>query len=257
MMSTSARRMSDVDIMVEERNLSDAERALIAAGWSFANVDAYDQQYYRTWAHELPPLQYPGRTLALDVHYTICPPASRLRPDPGLLWAKSEVAGPGVRVLCGEDSVLHAAAHLFFDSDFDSRFRDLVDLHELVTAFAAVDGFVDSLVGRARELGLERPLYYALRALTDVLKASVPTGALEATMGFGPPALVASWMRRILSSVLWPIDPEPWPPQHRIKIWLLYVRSHWLRMPAHRLLVHLAHKSLLRARAPFTKKETA
>lgn len=243
----STRRMSDVDVMVRSASLPAAEQALRTAGWTFANPDPYDEQYYRAWSHELPPLQFPGRTLSLDVHHTICPPASRLRPDPAAMWAKAEPSGrEGVYLLCPEDGVLHAAVHLFFDSDFDSRFRDLIDLHELVTAFAERDGFWRRLVDRARELGLERPLYYALRALLDVLATPIPSEVLEETSSFGPPAAVAAWMRRTLATVLAPVDPEPWPPRHAVKLWLLYVRSHWLRMPAHALIPHLARKALRR-----------
>jgi len=247
----STRRMSDIDVMVRSESLPGAERALRTAGWTFANTDPYDERYYRTWSHELPPMQFPGRMLALDVHHTICPPASRLRPDPVSMWAKAEPAGKeGVYLLCPEDSVLHAAVHLFFDSDFDSRFRELVDLHELVTAFAESDGFWRRLLGRARELGLERPLYYALRALLDVLATPVPGEVLEETSSFGPPAPVAAWMRKTLATVLAPVDPEPWPPPHAVKLWLLYVRSHWLRMPAHALIPHLARKAMRRTTLP-------
>ena len=246
----STRRMSDIDVMVRRESLPTAEQALRTAGWSFANADPYDEQYYRTWSHELPPLQFPGRMLALDVHHTICPPASRLRPDPAAMWARAEPAGQeGVYLLCPEDSVLHAAVHLFFDSDFDSRFREVVDLHELVTAFAERDGFWGRLVDRARELGLERPLYYALRGLFDVLATPVPREVLEETSSFGPPAPVATWMRKTLATVLAPVDPEPWPPRHAVKLWLLYVRSHWLRMPAHALIPHLARKAMRRREA--------
>lgn len=243
----STRRMSDIDVMVRREDLPGAEQALRSAGWSFANDDPYDVQYYRMWSRELPPLQFPGRMLALDVHHTICPPASRLRPDPAAMWARAEPAGKeGVYLLCPEDSVLHAAVHLFFDSDFDSRFREVVDLHELVTTFAERDGFWGRLVERARELGLMRPFYYALRGLVDVLATPVPGEILEATSSFGPPAPVAAWMRRTLATVLAPVDPEPWPPQHAVKLWLLYVRSHWLRMPAHALIPHLARKAMTR-----------
>lgn len=241
----STRRMSDVDVMVGKESLAGAEQALRAAGWSFANADPYDEWYYRTWSHELPPLQFPGRLLALDVHHTICPPASRLRPDPALMWAHVEPAGrEGLHLLCAEDSVLHAAVHLFFDSDFDTRFRELVDLHELVTAFGEREGFWRRLADRARELGLGRPLYYALRALGDVLATPIPQAALADTEAFGPAAPVAASMRRMLRTVLSPVDPDRWPPHHRAKLWLLYVRSHWLRMPPHALIPHLARKAL-------------
>jgi len=245
----ATRLLSDIDIMVPPSHIAAAEQALLAAGWRATNVDPYDQRYYRKWSHEIPPLQYPGRLLAVDVHHTICPPVSRLRPDPEAFWIDSEARGDSdVRVLSPADSVLHAAVHLFFDSDFDGRFRDLIDLHELVVAFGADDAFWPRLVARAREQGLGRPLYYALQALSRVLGTPVPAVASQAAIEFRPPLPVAQWMNRTLANVLAPIDPQRWPPAHRGRLWLLYVRSHWLRMPAHLLVPHLVRKSLRRGR---------
>ncbi len=249
----STRRLSDIDVMVPRDRIDAAERALLAAGWGTTVHDSYDQRYYRRWSHEIPPLRYPGRMLAVDVHHTICPPQSRLRPDAGAFWANSEQSSEtGVRLLSPADSVLHAAVHLFFDSDFDGRFRDLVDLHEMLAAFAADDAFWPELIANARAQGLGRPLYYTLQALSRVLATPIPAAANRAVAEFQPPVPVARWMNRTLAQVLSPIDPQRWPPAHRGRLWILYVRSHWLRMPAHRLLPHLARKSWRRLHGPDT-----
>jgi len=42
-------------------------------------------------------------------------------------------------------------------------------------------------------------------------------------------------------------DPAPWPPKHRFALWLLFVRSPWLRMPPYALAAHLTRKALRRA----------
>ena len=226
----ATRLLSDIDIMVPRDRIIEAEQALLAAGWRSTNLDAYDQRYYREWSHEIPPL-------------------SRLRPDPEAFWANSESQGDsGVRVLSPVDTVLHAAVHLFFDSDFAGRFRDLVDLHELLEVFGPDDDFWPKLVSRGREQGLGRPLYYALQALSGVLGTPVPAVARQAANQFRPPLPVAQWMNRTLAEVLVPIDPQQWPPAHRRRLWLLYVRSHWLRMPAHLLVPHLVRKSMRRVR---------
>jgi len=213
-------------------------------------LDAYDQRYYRKWSHEIPPLLYPGRLLEVDVHHTICPPFSRLRPDAKQFWANSESSvDAGIRLLSPVDGVLHAAVHLFFDSDFNGRFRDLVDLHELCIAFGTEDAFWSALLARAREQGLGRPLYYAVGTLSRVLGTPIPSWALREARHFGPPPPIDRWMTRTLDAVLSPADPEQWPPAHRGRLWLLYVRSHWTRMPAHLLIPHLVRKSMRRAQA--------
>ena len=240
----ATRPMSDVDVMVPHAQIDAAERALLAAGWRGTKTNAYDQAYYRRWTHEIPPLQYPGRLLAVDVHHTICPPVSRLRPDPERFWAAAVPSGmPGISVLSPEDSVLHAAVHLFFDSDFDGRFRDLVDLNEMLEAFGALAGFWPRLVDSARAQGLTRPLYYACVTRQRVLRAAVPADVLRELERHRPPRPVDAWMTRTLATLLTPADPAHWPPAHRGLLWLMYVRSHWLRMPPHLLVPHLVKKS--------------
>lgn len=246
----TTRLLSDIDIMVPREQIDSAERALMSAGWQGTHLDAYDQRYYREWSHEIPPLLFPGRLLEVDMHHTICPPVSRLRPVPEAFWADaqpSEMAG--VSVLSPVDSVLHASVHLFFDSDFNGRFRDLLDLHELIARFASDETFWPALLARSRAQGLGRPFYYALVTLSRVLATPIPEQAMAEAAAFKPPALIDDWMTRTLESVLTPIDPERWPPAHRGRLWLLYVRSHWTRMPAHLLIPHLIRKSLRRARA--------
>jgi hypothetical protein len=244
----ATRILSDIDVMVPRDRIDEAEAALLAGGWKGTKLDPYDQRYYRRWSHEIPPLSYPGRLLGVDVHHTICPPRSRLRPDPSRLWADAEPAGDtGVRVLSPVDSVLHSAVYLFFDSDFDGRFRDLVDLHELLAAFGPRAEFWPALIVRAREQGLGRPLYYALATLSAVLRTPIPAPTLRDARAFKPNPTTDGWMRKTLDSVLTPIDPARWPPAHRGRLWLLYVRSHWLRMPAYALVPHLLRKSARRA----------
>jgi len=241
----TTRLLSDIDIMVPADRIDVAEGALLDAGWRGTKLDSYDQTYYRRWSHEIPPLQFPGRLLAVDVHHTICPPASRLRPDPQRFWMASEGSEiAGVGLLSPADSVLHAAIHLFFDSDFDSRFRDLVDLHVLTTTFAERDStFWTALVERAREQGIGRPLYYALETLRALLATPIPESTLREIQAFKPIGAVDRWMLGTLRDVLTPIDPAPWPRDHRFALWLLYVRSHWLRMPPLPLIVHLTRKA--------------
>jgi hypothetical protein len=240
----STRLLTDVDFLVPRERLDDAERELLASGWQGTKLDAYDQQYYRRWSHEIPPLHYPGRVLGIDVHHTICPPVSRMRPDPDAFWADAEPSNHrNVQLLSPADSVLHAATHLFFDSDMDGRFRDLVDLHELLLDFGPREGFWGTLLSRARQHSLGRPLYYALVTLQRLLKTPIPVETRRAVDQFRPPASVDLWMTRTLTTLLTPVDPEPWPPRHRMRLWLMFVRSHWLRMPPHLLLPHLARKS--------------
>jgi hypothetical protein len=52
-------------------------------------------------------------------------------------------------------------------------------------------------------------------------------------------------MDRLVALALLPPHPD-YPPRARaLACWLLYVRSHWLRMPPWLLIRHLLHKAFL------------
>lgn len=58
--------------------------------------------------------------------------------------------------------MLHSACHLFHEGEWGHGLRDLVDLDAMLRAFAAEPGFWSTLLVRAQDLNLGRPLYLAL-----------------------------------------------------------------------------------------------
>ncbi len=244
----------DVDLMVERRRLDEVERALRAAGWSFAKTQEYDQRYYREWSHELPPMRAPTLPLELDMHHTILPPIGRLRPDAARLVADS-VAIPGTpyRVLRPADQVLHAAVHLFQDSDCVNKLRDLVDIDGLIRHFAARDGerFWQELAASVAVHGLGRPLWYALAFCRAWLETPIPEAVWQDNRVHRPPALARWLMTSLAGLVLAPVHPdaESGRPQ-RAAASLLELRALWLRMPPHTLVYHAASKALRSMRRP-------
>ena len=56
------RIFSDVDLMVPKEQIAEAESTLRNHGWIAGATNAYDQRYYRTWMHQIPPLDpFPAR----------------------------------------------------------------------------------------------------------------------------------------------------------------------------------------------------
>ncbi|MDQ2697120.1 MAG: nucleotidyltransferase family protein [Pseudomonadota bacterium] len=237
------RLTSDVDILVPREQLGAVEQALRRHGWETAKPDEYDQQYYRRWMHELPPLRHRLRQTVVDVHHTILPRTSRLRPDPArLLAAARPLDGGPLRVLAAPDMVLHSAAHTFYDGELNPFLRDLLDLHDLLTEFAAADaGFWPALAPRARQLDLERPLFYALRYARRFLDTPVPAAVLEALDAAAPAWPVRRLMDALAQRTLLAELPPSWSTAGAQR--LLYWRSHWLRMPPLLLARHLLRKS--------------
>ncbi len=247
---TAGRMPRDVDIMVERHHLHEVETALLGAGWTFETTDPYDQHYYRAWSHELPPMQAPGMPFELDVHHTIVPPLGRLRPSaPELFSAAVPVAGSGWSTLCPADLVLHVAVHLYQDTEWAGRLRDLVDFDRLIRESAAADpGFWPTLEQRAQLLGLAEPLWYMLTLASQWLKTPLGLSG-DSLASMAPAARMRRWVLTLSRRCFEVADPdaEPrWP--ERTACVVMGLRAAWDRMPAHLLAYHAAHKLLRSAR---------
>jgi hypothetical protein len=236
------RRFSDLDIMVRRTDLERTEAALAKAGWLTLKVDLYDQRYYRRWMHEVPPMRHPAREIELDLHHALLPLTSRLKPDPELLWEES-IALPmqPFRILCPEDMLLHSAAHLLHDGELRGELEGLLDIHELLAYFTTTPEFFNRLIERAEQLQLGRPLYYAMALCRLLLDTDLPPSALQAARRFAPETISKTLTIRLAERVLRPRYPRQRPAF--LSEWLLYVRSHWLRMPPTMLAAHLLRKA--------------
>ncbi len=249
------RLFSDIDILVPEDRLAEAEAALMLAGWAGTHHDAYDQRYYREWMHELPPMLHVRRESMLDVHHAILPKTAAMRPDPALLRAASVPldGDPQLRTLAPADMVLHSAVHLFSDGEFNNGLRDLLDIHRLLTHFGTDRRFWAGLAPRANALQLERPLFYALRYSAMLLGTTVPDDVRAAVPG--PSAPLLALMDSLFRRALLPEHASCGDAFSGTARFLLYLRGNWLRMPPLLLARHLFHKAFLSPRK--TGPETA
>jgi len=244
----AGRLVSDLDILVPKGRIAEVESQLMINGWNTIHHDAYDQRYYRRWMHEIPPMRHLKRGTVIDVHHALLPETARIRADTDQMRSAAvDVPGAGVQVLAPADMVLHSATHLFHEGELDNGLRDLVDLDSLLRHFGAQPGFWDRLVPRAVEVGLARPLYYALRYTKLKLGTPVPDGvAAAAAAAAGPAGPLRVLMDALFVRALRPKHPSCSGAATRLARWLLYVRGHWLRMPVPLLLYHLTRKAVVR-----------
>jgi hypothetical protein len=227
------RSVGDLDILVPKASLEAVESALLAAGWErLKEADGYDDQYYRRWMHELPPLIHRTRDRMIDVHHTILPETARPTPDAAALLADSVGLESGLRILCPADMIVHAAAHLFADGDLAGGLRNLWDIDRLLRQFAADPTFWPTLAARARHHQLERPVALALRLCARLYGTPVDR-ALAGRDRLADRLFAA----RLLARNGW---GQPVRPLLRLAF---YVRSHWLRMPPLMLARHLWTKA--------------
>ncbi len=239
------RLASDLDILVPREKLDAAEQALLRSGWETTKPDPYDQRYYRRWMHELPPLQHRERRSLLDVHHTIAPLTGRLSPDADkILGAASRLDEEDLWVLSPEDMWLHSATHLFQDEELSGGLRDLIDLDDLFRDFGRTQPcFLERLPTRAAELGLGRPMFYALRYCRRLLRTPVPEALCRSARCWRPPTPVRALMDGLVVRALTGDLRERQVPGTGLSQWLLYVRGHWLRMPFWLLAPHLTRKA--------------
>ena len=232
------RFIGDLDILVPRESLDAAEAALLAAGWEWVKDDPYDNHYYKTWMHELPPLIHRDRDRMIDVHHTILPPTARPKPDAAALIAESMALPDGLQVLSSCDMVIHAAAHLFADGDLAGGLRNLWDIDRLCREFAQQqeDFFLD-VVERAFFHGLGPHMLRALRISRYLFGTPIPTYRQPLRLDLALTPTDRLFVRRLLARDGWGRTTR------KLTRLVFYVRSHWIRMPPLLLARHLWIKS--------------
>lgn len=239
------RLFSDIDIMVPREAVERVEGALFAAGWICDERDAYNQRYYRQWMHEIPPLRHVQRNTYIDLHHTITPLTSKFSVDGTQLIADAiALKGyPGMFVLSPTDMVLHSAVHLFTEGEFSHGLRDLLDMKDLLDTFSHKVDFWELLLAGAKSRKLEVPLYHALVHVQRLFGDLVPIHLKHRVERLGPHMAARALIGWALGLALRPIHPSCDTQWTGLARWLLYIRSHVLRMPLHLIVPHLVRKA--------------
>ncbi|MDF1582289.1 MAG: nucleotidyltransferase family protein [Methyloprofundus sp.] len=246
-LAANGRIFSDVDILVPENTLLAVEQALAKAGWMNLSFDAYEQKYYRQWMHEIPPLRHLKRQTSLDVHHNILPKTAKFCPDAASLLNNAvQVKHKNSWVLSTEDRVIHSATHLFYEGELEQGFRDVSDLDFLLKEFSESHNFWQQLLQRATDLKQQLPLYYALRYCRKIFATPIPEGIQRQVERYTSNPLKRILMDALFLRALMPDHPSCDDRWTGLARWLLYIRSHWLRMPMHLLIPHLLRKSWMR-----------
>lgn len=251
---TRWRGLSDIDLLVPEQDIERAERVLMRFGWiPSGEFDSYDQHYYRDWMHEVPPLRHHVRGVEVDLHHNLAPPVSRIRIDAALLWEQSvemgDLGGRSVRVLGPADMLLHNAVHLFMNDELRGGLRDVMDFRDLFEHFLRQDPeFEQRLLARARALGCGRPLYYAVSSAQRLAGLAASERLLREVERDAPPYPLARLMAWLIEQALAP--QRLGLKRSGFANRLLFLRSHWVRMPPGMLLRHLFHKGFKSKKRP-------
>lgn len=225
--NAAGRMMSDIDILIAKQDLPRAERSLWLHGWDNRGKTPYDDKYYRTWMHELPPFVHKKTGIVLDLHHHWLPNQCRWQFDIELVRERARpLADTAFSLPDPLDLCLHACAHLLLGGEGDKGWRDLRDIFLLSQNVAS-----DSLFLRASELNLIQPLAKASLLANQLFADELPHfdkgWALKAMLP--PSQFNQSW------AVTW----------SKLNF---YCQGHLLRMPLSLLLPHLLRKAMIRYR---------
>lgn len=246
--AAQGRIFSDIDLMVPRERIREVEGALFVCGWICEERDAYNDRYYREWMHEIPPLVHVQRNTVIDLHHTITPPTSRFAVDGAKLFDQIVAVDfdKKIFVLAPIDMVLHSAVHLFQEGEFGHGLRDLLDLKDLLEHFSKQTNFWGNLMDRADALGLQIPLFHALFHIRRLFGYTYPEAMSHRVQALRSTVLARVAMGWLLGLALQPDHPSCDTRWTGLARWLLYVRSHALRMPLSLVIPHLIRKAWMR-----------
>jgi hypothetical protein len=235
--SAAGRIFSDIDVLVAKPFLAHAEAALMLAGWAPQRLSAYDKRYYREWSHEVPPMTHVRRGTTIDLHHSLVMPTCRIPVDvDAMIRAVVPVDEEGTWYrLKDEDLVLHAAAHLLLNAEFDRGLRDLWDLDMLIRHFSRNNpGFGEAVLMRAQEVGLMQVTRQAFTLCNRFFATPLPASSTREN------GLIV----RLLEVATGTRHPDTRPDGQLVVDQLLLYRELSIRLPWHLLVRHLWHKAI-------------
>jgi hypothetical protein len=230
---------SDIDVLVPKADIKACEQRLVIKGWMGQEIDDYDDQYYREWAHEIPPMAHGQRGTIIDVHHNLVPVISKSSLNIHTLLAHKEEIAPGIYVLTASAQLVHAAIHLFRNEEYACAFRDLSDLYFMLEGQDA--HFWEESLALAEAVGFAQELKLAMRYVNKLLGLSIPEG-LKPKLAYSL-SLQERLNDAIFTQVLLPqhdLLPHSHTPFRHL---LATMRGHILKMPLPILIYHLTVKS--------------
>lgn len=230
---------NDIDILADKGSIGDIEKRLCLLGWLSEELTEHDEKYYRKWAHEIPPLRHSKRGTIVDVHHNIVPIISGRHLDADKFAINTVTTEDGFQVLSFAAMTLHSLIHLFFNEEVKKGYRDLIDLHTLITANNNKEFWFD-LIALAKQTSFGLELFLACRYTQKILQTEIPDFVQDEINQFRP------WNITILDFV-YEKTLKPNHPMCKTKFFALaefvvLLRGHFQKMPLHILTYHLLYK---------------
>lgn len=238
---SKGRTFSDIDLLVTKDLLAKTETTLKLHGWLSEPLSKYDEAYYREWAHEVPPMIHSGRGTVIDLHHNLYLPISGRAPKIEL-FLDGAIEIQGFHILRPAAMTLHAVIHLMLNDDLKHAFRDLNDLHLMMTEF---DGqcYWDDLLELAGKSGFENELFLACRYCQHFFQTSISNEHLTKLAKMHQMNwLEVKFLDKCYMLALSPKHKLLKSPFSSFAVSLIITRAHLKKMPIKTLLFHSIYK---------------
>jgi hypothetical protein len=176
--SLALREMDDIDILVPQNRLQDADDVLVSLGYPRVRFSSVELDV--ALSHQLGRFVNEG-VASVEVHWNITIPGRPTTIDPVELWQHAvpvQIAGSDVLALSPEDLLLHLCFHTSYHHQFVFGLRPSCDLAFLIARYQDTLDW-DLVVRRAKQWGWTRGVYLALRVAQELVGAAVPAQVLE------------------------------------------------------------------------------
>ena len=177
------RPVSDVDILVKEKDLSEVDECLTGMGYaSSCRIQA--KNLLCSMAH-LNSVAYSRRHVPLHVHWHIVnstvPIYSYKDLDIERFWRdarKTVISGIEARVLAPHHLLIHLSEHMLRHS-YD-RLIHFCDIHETIQYYTGRGLDWDRLLHESQKMNIARVVYYGLAFTSNVMETQIPEKVLKA-----------------------------------------------------------------------------
>lgn len=171
----SLRQMDDIDILVPEILLDQADHLLRAIGY-VRNERYRPAEWYKKHHHHLAPLYNSRNGICVEVHRSLVPLEAPFRVNVERVWERSRdflLGGASCKVLSPEDMVVHLCLESSYCDSLFRRVRTILDIWQIIeTVGMEMDWTL--VKEEAKEGNYAHLIYYPLTVAKDLFRAEIP-----------------------------------------------------------------------------------
>ncbi len=176
----AVRQMSDIDLLVLERDLDRADEKLLELGYKSVE-DKQSKDWYRRNHHHLAPHFNPDKGIVIEIHYEIIPVGNPFNIDICKVWERIQAIKIGdvdAQVLSPEVLIVHLCLQLSYANPFIRKIMDLADISQVVGFYGERIDW-DLIIKEAHEQNFTDFIYYPLCFARDILGVEIENEILD------------------------------------------------------------------------------